>query len=176
MLISTYWTVGSAPTPDITSLMSEMWCTANAGAARATTKDGTSTASRDIENPPSRRRENALRAPPAVKSKLCAAPEKLRGDRRPQIRDEGVDLALDGRGAGGLEAAARRGRLRVRLPEGAPGHRETAGELRQHLGQFVEFAPEPRLVQGLIRSFVQREAASAVRGFLDNVRREMETA
>ena len=35
--------------------------------------------------------------------------------------------------------------------------------------------PVPRLLQGLIRSFVQREAASAVRGFLDNVRREMET-
>ena len=33
--------------------------------------------------------------------------------------------------------------------------------------------PVPRLVQGLIRSFVQREAASAVRGFLDNVRREV---
>ena len=36
--------------------------------------------------------------------------------------------------------------------------------------------PVPRLVQGMIRSFVQREAASAVRGFLENVRREMETA
>lgn len=36
--------------------------------------------------------------------------------------------------------------------------------------------PVPRLVQGLVRSFVQREAASAVRGFLDNVRRQMETA
>ena len=35
--------------------------------------------------------------------------------------------------------------------------------------------PVPRLVQGLIRSFVQREAASAVRGFLDNVRREVES-
>jgi hypothetical protein len=35
--------------------------------------------------------------------------------------------------------------------------------------------PVPRLMQGLIRSFVQREAASAVHGFLDNVRREMET-
>jgi len=34
--------------------------------------------------------------------------------------------------------------------------------------------PVPRLVQGLIRSFVEREAASAVRGFLDNVRRELE--
>jgi hypothetical protein len=34
--------------------------------------------------------------------------------------------------------------------------------------------PVPRLLQGLIRSFVQREAASAVRGFLDNVRREIE--
>ena len=34
--------------------------------------------------------------------------------------------------------------------------------------------PVPRLLQGLVRSFVQREAASAVRGFLDNVRREME--
>ena len=36
--------------------------------------------------------------------------------------------------------------------------------------------PVPRLVQGLVRSFVQREAASAVRGFLDNVRRQIETA
>src|SRR5262249_8476893 len=35
-------------------------------------------------------------------------------------------------------------------------------------------APVPRLVQGLIRSFVEREAASAVRGFLGNVQREME--
>ena len=35
--------------------------------------------------------------------------------------------------------------------------------------------PVPRLLQGLIRSFVQNEAASGVRGFLDNVRREMET-
>jgi uncharacterized membrane protein len=34
--------------------------------------------------------------------------------------------------------------------------------------------PVPRLLHGLVRSFVQREAASAVRGFLDNVRREME--
>jgi len=34
--------------------------------------------------------------------------------------------------------------------------------------------PVPRLLQGLIRSFVQREAASAVRGFLDNIRREVE--
>jgi len=36
--------------------------------------------------------------------------------------------------------------------------------------------PVPRLLQGLIRSFVQNEAASAVRGFLDNVRREVEAA
>jgi hypothetical protein len=36
--------------------------------------------------------------------------------------------------------------------------------------------PVPRLLQGLIRSFVQGEASSAVRGFLDNVRREMEAA
>ena len=35
--------------------------------------------------------------------------------------------------------------------------------------------PVPRLVQGLIRSFVQREVASSVRGFLGNVQREMET-
>ena len=34
--------------------------------------------------------------------------------------------------------------------------------------------PVPRLFQGLIRSFVQNEAASAVRGFLENVRREVE--
>jgi hypothetical protein len=34
--------------------------------------------------------------------------------------------------------------------------------------------PVPRLLQGLIRSFVQREAASAVRRLLDNVRREVE--
>ena len=36
--------------------------------------------------------------------------------------------------------------------------------------------PVPRLVQGLVRSLVQREAASAVRGFLENVRREFEAA
>ena len=35
--------------------------------------------------------------------------------------------------------------------------------------------PVPRLMQGLIRSFVQREAAASVRGFLGNVQREMET-
>ena len=35
--------------------------------------------------------------------------------------------------------------------------------------------PVPRLVQGLVRSFVQQEAASAVRGFLGNVRQEVET-
>ena len=35
--------------------------------------------------------------------------------------------------------------------------------------------PVPRLVQGVIRSFVQREAAASVRGFLGNIRREMET-
>ena len=35
--------------------------------------------------------------------------------------------------------------------------------------------PVPRLLQGLIRSFVEREAASAIRGFLGNVQREMET-
>ena len=35
--------------------------------------------------------------------------------------------------------------------------------------------PVPRLVQGVIRSFVQREAVASVRGFLGNVRREMET-
>ena len=34
--------------------------------------------------------------------------------------------------------------------------------------------PVPRLLQGLIRSFVQNEAASGVRGFLGNVQREME--
>jgi uncharacterized membrane protein len=36
--------------------------------------------------------------------------------------------------------------------------------------------PVPRLLQGLIRSFVQNEAASAVRGFLENVRRKVEAA
>ena len=35
--------------------------------------------------------------------------------------------------------------------------------------------PVPRLMQGLVRSFVQREAAASVRGFLGNVQREMET-
>ena len=35
--------------------------------------------------------------------------------------------------------------------------------------------PVPRLVQGVIRSFVQREGAASVRGFLGNIRREMET-
>ena len=35
--------------------------------------------------------------------------------------------------------------------------------------------PVPRLVQGLVRSFVQREAAASVRGFLGNIQRELET-
>ena len=35
--------------------------------------------------------------------------------------------------------------------------------------------PVPRLVQGVIRSFVQREAVASVRGFLGNVRRELGT-
>ena len=35
--------------------------------------------------------------------------------------------------------------------------------------------PVPRLVQGVIRSFVQREAAASVRGFLSNVQQELET-
>src|SRR5262249_1993763 len=52
---------------------------------------------------------------------------------------------------------------------------ETATRVR--LTQMIApDTPVPRLVQGLIRSFVQREAASAVRGFLDNVRRELERA
>src|SRR5262249_28312669 len=54
---------------------------------------------------------------------------------------------------------------------------ERAGETatRVRLTQMIApDTPVPRLVQGLIRSFVQREAASAVRGFLDNVRRELE--
>ena len=40
-----------------------------------------------------------------------------------------------------------------------------------------EVAPEtpvPRLVQGLIRSFVEGEAASSVEGYLDNVKRALE--
>jgi uncharacterized membrane protein len=47
---------------------------------------------------------------------------------------------------------------------------------RVHFTQTIApDTPVPRLMQGLIRSFVQREAALAVHGFLDNVRREMET-
>ena len=56
---------------------------------------------------------------------------------------------------------------------------ESAGETstRVRLTQMIApDTPVPRLVQGLIRSFVQREAASAVKGFLDNVRREVESA
>jgi hypothetical protein len=45
---------------------------------------------------------------------------------------------------------------------------------RVHFTQMIApDTPVPRLLQGLIRSFVQREASSAVRGFLDNVRREV---
>jgi uncharacterized membrane protein len=48
---------------------------------------------------------------------------------------------------------------------------------RVHFTQTIApDTPVPRVVQGLVRSFVQREAASAVRGFLGNVQREMETA
>ena len=56
---------------------------------------------------------------------------------------------------------------------------ESAAEAatRVHFTQMIApDTPVPRLLQGLIRSFVQREAASAVRGFLDNVRREVEAA
>lgn len=54
---------------------------------------------------------------------------------------------------------------------------EKAGEAATRVVLTQTIAPDtpvPRLLQGLVRSFVQREAASAVRGFLDNVRREME--
>jgi len=54
---------------------------------------------------------------------------------------------------------------------------ENAAEagVRVHFTQMIApDTPVPRLLQGLIRSFVQREAASAVRGFLDNIRREVE--
>src|SRR5262245_26863682 len=54
---------------------------------------------------------------------------------------------------------------------------EKAGEADTRVVLTQTIAPDtpvPRLLQGLVRSFVQREAASAVRGFLDNVRREME--
>ena len=54
---------------------------------------------------------------------------------------------------------------------------ENAAEdgIRVHFTQMIApDTPVPRLLQGLIRSFVQREAASAIRGFLDNVRREVE--
>jgi hypothetical protein len=54
---------------------------------------------------------------------------------------------------------------------------ETAGEAATRVRFTQTIAPDtpvPRLVQGLIRSFVEREAASAIRGFLDNVRRELE--
>ena len=57
----------------------------------------------------------------------------------------------------------------IALEEGAPA------VTRVHFTQMIApDTPVPRLVQGLIRSFVQREAASAIRGFLDNVRREVE--
>jgi uncharacterized membrane protein len=47
---------------------------------------------------------------------------------------------------------------------------------RVHFTQTIApDTPVPRLVQGLVRSFVQQEAASAVRGFLGNVRQEVET-
>ena len=55
---------------------------------------------------------------------------------------------------------------------------ERTGEnaTRVHFTQMIApDTPVPRLVQGLIRSFVQREAASAVRGFLGNVQRQLET-
>jgi hypothetical protein len=55
---------------------------------------------------------------------------------------------------------------------------EDAGKATTHVRLTQMIAPDtpvPRLVQGLIRSFVEREAASAVRGFLDNVRHELET-
>jgi hypothetical protein len=52
---------------------------------------------------------------------------------------------------------------------------EDANATRVRLTQMIApDTPVPRLVQGLIRTFVEREAASAVRGFLDNVRRELE--
>jgi len=54
---------------------------------------------------------------------------------------------------------------------------EKAGEAATRVLLTQTVAPDtpvPRLLQGLIRSFVHREAASAVRGFLDNIRREVE--
>jgi hypothetical protein len=75
------------------------------------------------------------------------------------IRFESLPLESDNTDVRGL----------IALEEGAQA------VTRVHFTQMIApDTPVPRLVQGLIRSFVQREAASAVRGFLDNVRREVE--
>ena len=55
--------------------------------------------------------------------------------------------------------------------------RVTETDTRVRLTQTIApDTPVPRFLQGLIRSFVQREAAAAVHGFLDNVRRAVEAA
>jgi len=54
----------------------------------------------------------------------------------------------------------------------------TAGDAtRVRLTQTIApDTPVPRLLQGLLRSFVQNEAVAATRGFLGNVRRALEAA
>ncbi len=51
------------------------------------------------------------------------------------------------------------------------GESRTRITLRQMLAPDT---PVPRLLQGLIRSFVEKEAASGVTGYLDNVKRTLE--
>src|SRR5215467_3593548 len=85
---------------------------------------------------------------------------RYEGNGVDRIRFESVAAETDNtdvRGTIALEAA----------PEGAT---------RVHFTQTIApDTPVPRLLQGLIRSFVEREVASSVRGFLGNVQREIET-
>ena len=84
---------------------------------------------------------------------------RYEGNGVDRIRFESLPLETDNtdvRGTIALEAAAD-GATRVRFTQ-----------------TIAPDTPVPRLLQGLIRSFVERETASAIRGFLENVRREVE--
>jgi carbon monoxide dehydrogenase subunit G len=77
-------------------------------------------------------------------------------------------IAFEGTGAAGDNTDVR-GVITLR----ASGPGATKVTLRQHLAPDT---PVPRLLQGLVRSFVEREASDAVATYLDGVKRTLEQA
>jgi len=81
----------------------------------------------------------------------------------------GVDrIAFEGTAATGDNTEVRGV---IELREGGP--EATHVTLRQHLAPDT---PVPRLLHGLVRSFVEREASDAVASYLANVKRALEQA